>query len=164
LNVGIAYFYFKYENREFEDEETVVRALLKQLVYQAGHMCPELETLPEASGSGKPLTLDEFLDLISFYAKCFSSFFVVIDGIDECSNTREIIQIIAKFLRWGVKTIIFCQSQLKARLMELGGFDTLEITSHKTDLGLYVRETLKLERVVLEKESVDKLIGEEDET
>jgi hypothetical protein len=165
LNRGIAYFYFKYENREFEDEETVVRALLKQLVYQAGHMCPELETLPEASGSGKPPTLAAFRDVLSFYMKRFSSFFVILDGIDRCSDTnkREIFQLIDRFLRWQVKTIVFCQSQLKERFTKLGGFDTLEITSHRTDLKLYVQQTLKLQKVNLKDDSVKQLIGTEDE-
>ena len=88
--VGLAYFYFSYQNRDSLSAETVFRSLLRQLVVSCKELPKSvLELHQRTESKERPLQLEDLEQALSVACGYFDNIFVVIDALDECDSAQR---------------------------------------------------------------------------
>lgn len=146
----VCFAYFTVNNDLFEDSGSLILALFKQL-------CRQQQRVPEWLRQAKRedrdprehATIDSFVKLVAAYSRTF----VVIDGLDECTDTarRSVLEFLndLRFCRPVVK--VFMTSRKKsdiARLFERK--EVLQVTTDSEDttkdINLLIRQKTELLR------------------
>lgn len=149
-NVGIAFLYCNYKEQEQQTLINFVASLLQQLVGQQSLVPDEVCSLWEEHRRGRtPPGLVEISKLFQSIASVFSSIFIVIDALDECSEvTRNYL--IAEINKLPQNLHLMVTSRHNASIEQLfSGSVRLEILATDGDVKAYVctqidrRERLK---------------------
>jgi len=147
-NISIAYVYFDYQNEDAQSGDYVVRTLLKQLLLPTDLIPRELEQVYEDCCShSKSPDKAFFIQQLSSAAAKFSSVYIMLDALDECSlkTLNDIISLIHQFKASTLK--FFCT--FRPNLINLGkqlGVSTIySIAAHDDDIRNYLSIRLKRE-------------------
>ena len=87
-NIGIASVYCNYKSQESQTTTDLVAAILKQLVQERPLLGESVTALHKrhADRRTRP-SLDELLTTLDSISSCYSKIYIVLDGLDECSNS-----------------------------------------------------------------------------
>lgn len=108
----IAYMYFDYKNREEQTGDNVVRTLLKQLLLPSNLIPRGLESLyDDRHHQHKKPEISKFSRQLLSISATFSSVYIMLDALDECSNDtlNDIFILVHELKNSGVK--VFCTSR-----------------------------------------------------
>jgi hypothetical protein len=157
-DVGLAFIYFNYKEQQTLSD--VLGSLLKQLIRRAKRMSNEIRTLHERCDNGKRRpTSRELSTLLQSESGYLSSFFVVVDALDECPYVDDTA---SKFLlelqKVGISLLVTSRSHLESVVQQLlPGAIRLEIRAHDEDIKKYLDEQIK------KKNSLRILVGDNTE-
>ena len=105
--VGLAFFYFSFNDVTKQDASGMVRALLVQLAGQNPQVLAELARLrSEYTGTTPPMLV--FLKCLNEAISYFSRVFIFLDGLDECPayGAREsVLETIDTIRRWELRSL-----------------------------------------------------------
>ena len=92
-HVGITYIYFNYSEAEKQNPTNLLKSILLQLVSRRPVVTEELtEAYKKHAKDGTTLSLPECCRLLQAAIVCFSMTYLVIDALDECTeSTRDIL-------------------------------------------------------------------------
>ena len=124
-------------------------SLLRQLIVQLGTLIFNLNCKKRHDEAmNRPLELSEILEDINSCFNEFSSVFVFLDGLDECSNDQqnEIIEFIQKLRSSTIRLFLTSQPHLDTQVLELENVDPLNISARDEDIKLYVRQRINTHR------------------
>ena len=84
--------------------ESLLRCFITQLVNQQENLSPAVEKVFNANGKGQqPPSLDDLLLLVRELAEERSdAVYCVIDALDECEQTDELLEILQQLHGWGL--------------------------------------------------------------
>jgi AAA domain len=142
-NIGIASVYCNYKARESQTTTDLVAAILKQLVQERPLFGGPVAALYEqhADRRTRP-SLDELLTALNSVSNCYSKVYIVLDGLDECSDsdgTRS--ELLAKLRSLQIKTDIslMATSRFAPKVVQFfEGFSMLEIRASDADVKQFV--------------------------
>ena len=155
---AIAYIYFDFKNQEVQTGDNVVRTLLKQLLLPSDLIPPDLEKVYDDCYSRQKVPEEGifYRQLLSM-ATTFSSVYVMLDALDECSSgaLEDLIVLIRKLKGHGLK--VFCT--FRPNLIDLG--ERLDIPSIQS-IGAHDEDVRNYLSIRLNKEwRHDKSLGNE---
>lgn len=145
-DVGVAYIYCSYKERQRQSSSNLTASLLQQLLMQKNDMPNDIIALYERHSKIKtrPL-LNEYLLFLRATINSFSRVFIIIDGLDECSeadSTRS--NFLAGIDEIQPQTCIFVTSRyLPSIASELHGAARLQIEANDEDIRKYLIQRLQ---------------------
>ena len=138
--MGIAYLYCNFRRQSTQGGDDLLLSLLKQLASTRPALPPSVKTL--YSQRRRPL-LDEILAALLDVAAEYSSVFVVVDALDECTSAqgcrgRLLAQLLNLHSAAGVS--VFATSRPIPEIVDIfKHFPLLEVRASREDVGLYLR-------------------------
>jgi len=101
--MAVAYFYFDFNDLEKQKSDNMMRSLITQLSAQSTKHLKQLESLFLSCSNGErqpdsqrlPLVLKDIIEVSDKIS-------IIIDALDECSNTQELQEHIEEIQRWGL--------------------------------------------------------------
>lgn len=89
-DIGILYLYCNYRRKLEQTVLNLLGSLIQQMAQQRAGISPELEALYEkhVDRKSKP-DLDEMVAILRSEAARFSKVFIVVDALDECTNSHD---------------------------------------------------------------------------
>jgi hypothetical protein len=138
----------------------VLGSLLKQLIRRTERMSNGIRTLHEHCDNGKRRpNSTELSTLLQSESRCLSSFFVVVDALDECPSVDDTT---SKFLlelqKVRISLLVTSRSHLESVVQQLlPRALRLEIRAHDEDIKKYLDEQIK------KKNSLRILVGDNTE-
>ena len=147
-SLAVAYIYFDYNDPKSQTLETVIRSLLKQLLFKFALLPRELESLyDECLQKGKPTDMSALRKHLISSCSHFQRVIVLFDALDECTptNLRETTEIIGELRKAGVK--VFCTSRINTSQVreKLGNPLVTEIQANQEDIINYISNRLNKE-------------------
>lgn len=138
-NACIAYIYFDYKSGEIQTGDHVVRTLLKQLLLPLDLVPRDLEGVyDECRSRLKDLDKAIFVRQLLSTAAAFSSVYIILDALDECTSgtLEEIIGLLRQFKDRGIKVLCTFRPFLNLRV----GLDVSvhSIGAHDEDVRNYL--------------------------
>src|SRR5271155_3954867 len=129
-NVGIAFLYCNYKERDTQTTQTLIGSLVQQLVQRYPDVPSDLKVLYDDHSRGRPTptppTVRECRQLLKSQLVCCPATFLVVDALDECDDQTH--------------------RELCARLRNLPGSTHLLITSrHNPELEDQIRPSTRLQ-------------------
>jgi hypothetical protein len=145
---AIAYIYFDFKNQEAQTVDKVVRTLLKQLLLHSDSIPPDLgEVYDDCHSRPQSPDRDFFNRQLVSTAATFSSVYILLDALDECTSAtlEDLIILIRKLKGHGIK--VFCT--FRPNLIDLGerlNIPTIQfIGAHDEDIRNYLSIRLNKE-------------------
>lgn len=153
--MAVAYFYFDFNDLEKQKSDNMMRSLITQLSAQSTKRLKELESLFSSCNNGErqpdaqrlPSVLEEIIEVSD-------KTYIIIDALDECSNTQELQENIEEIQRWGLPQLHMLLTS--RRLMDIEEMidpltdaeDRICIQSALVDVDIktYVHEKLQNDR------------------
>lgn len=147
---ALAYFYLDFNDNKGSKVETLLRSIIAQLFTQKAETSNILDELFDRNqdGASQP-TQKELFIAFSCMVREFSTVYVVIDALDECSEQNDMLQMLRDIQQWRVENlhILVTSRQLPEIENYLSDLATDGLSLHGTDLdrdiSLYIRERLK---------------------
>lgn len=142
---GIAYFFCDYKNTSSQDPVIILSSFASQLALQDQNAFVHIEESfkqhhPEERLPKAP-TVVSISSVIRKIATCFSSVFIIVDGLDECGSRTDNIANNLKELAQDCPTMhmaIFSRAIENIRLELAESFEHVEISAHREDLEIFV--------------------------
>ena len=120
-NVGVAFFYFTFNDQSKQDESDMLRALLLQLSHQH-HIGPiDLAQLHDRYTTGVPPS-SVLLDYLRRVIERFSSVYIMLDALDESplnQRRKYVLDALDAMRNWGVQSLhLFVTSRDESDIRE----------------------------------------------
>ena len=146
--VGLAYFYYDYQNQKQHSTLGTTKALVRQLAAQLPKLPDELENLYNAStkGLGTSLGISDAKSLLSRTCRDFQKLYICIDGLDECEDQVGILDVL-KELPKHVRILITGRENVRdlvRRLFET--VDLLKVRATTKDIMAFIQRTIQQNR------------------
>ena len=104
--IAVAYFYFDFNDLDKQSTENLIRSLIVQLSAQCLDVPRSLQLAYSRSQNGQnQLTADELKILLRQIIKSFSSIYVLLDALDECTDREELLQFIQVLVDWDIDNL-----------------------------------------------------------
>lgn len=145
-DVGIAYIYCCYKEMQRQTSNNLVASLLQQLLLQQNEIPDDIMALYERHTKIKtrPL-LNEYIRLLQSITKNFSKIYIIIDGLDECSemnSTRS--NFLAGISELRSQTCTFITSRYIPSIeKDLCGATRLQVEASDDDIRKYLTQRLQ---------------------
>jgi GTP1/Obg family GTP-binding protein len=89
-NVGIAFIYCNYKEQTLQTVTHLIASLLKQLVQDCPAVSDNVKSFYHChQDQGTYPTLDEFIEVLEAEIRGYTKAFIVVDALDECTETNE---------------------------------------------------------------------------
>lgn len=159
--IGIAYFYFKYDDREHQSGDQVAANLLKQLIYQIDALPTPLAKMYLDSKGGFPPKQSAVLDLMFSCATKFTTVYIFFDGLDECTDDQhdEILVLIGRLCATTIRIFLTSQPQLMPRVAEIGEYVSREIIASEEDLESYIKQRFEVAKTEIKEPLLQELVS-----
>lgn len=120
-NVGVAFFYFTFNDQSKQDESSMLRALLLQLSHQRRDGPADLAQLHERYRTGIPPS-PVLLDYLRRLVKRFSNVYIMLDALDESplnGRRKYVLDALETIRNWGVPSLhLFVTSRNESDIRE----------------------------------------------
>lgn len=86
LTIGIAYFYFDFNDKDTQRTDMLIRSLITQFAAPCPHP-PELlqSAYSQSQSEQKQPTIDEFTVILHQTWKSFNNTYILLNALDECT-------------------------------------------------------------------------------
>jgi hypothetical protein len=142
--IGICYTYFTYDGRQKQDGPLVAASLLRQLVSQLKTLPDDLYHMYDEDKRGNPPNDSAVMDLLISCVDEFTSIYVFLDGLDECTDKQQvdIIEIVRRLCNSGARVLLTSQPQLQHLVEEIKPAVWRAIMASEEDLRTYIDQRL----------------------
>ena len=175
---AVAYFYCDYKDSKTQKPANILGSLAQQLASRDEHTLSRAKTLyAQHHPEGKPssqATPEQLRDVILEVSNSLENVFIIVDGLDECSDARPVVDIL-KSLTGSVKTntkLLFASRDERAirdRLQK--EYVEVSIAARSEDLKRYVlaevqtrmdQDRLRIRQNELKEHIVERLVEKAD--
>lgn len=104
--IAVAYFYFDFNDINKQQSEKLIRSLILQLASQCTHLPERLQWAYSRSqkGQNQPTT-EELTVLLQQILISFSSTYVLLDALDECTDRENLLEFVEAFMDWRIDNL-----------------------------------------------------------
>lgn len=158
MNLGesaVAFFYCSHNDSSLQGAKNILRSILIQLCYQNMAFFSEVHAAYKRL-SQQDITVPEAISIIRAGSRHFTSITVVVDALDECRDTEEVIDALIRIARGATQNQsegetgnvnLFLTSRRESRIQRmLEGSVTLSVPMNKAgihnDIDLFVSQQL----------------------
>jgi hypothetical protein len=97
----VAFYYFDFNDIGMNSVESLVRALLAQLLAQCASTTKCIDELhSQVQGGVQQRNVDFLLGVLREFVQSFEKTYIVIDALDECSDCEELMKFIEVVYGW----------------------------------------------------------------
>lgn len=150
---ALAFYYFDFNDIDKRDVQSLVRALVAQLVAQLPNNSHSLDLIYSSVQRGiQQPDVDFLTGTLRHMVQSFSQAYIVIDALDECSESEELMEFIKKVSEWRLSTlhIVTTSRQLSEIEETVGNYATdrlcLQDSKISADIAMLVRQRLDTDR------------------
>jgi Cdc6-like AAA superfamily ATPase len=164
-NVGIAYIYCNFQERDTQSATALVRSLLMQLTRELSSLPDCVKQIYSQCGAKeKPPSLDDLSGVLQSLAAMYSRVFIIVDALDECRASeagRFLSAIFSLQAKTGVN--IFATSRPIPDIeREFKGYPSCKILANDEDVRKYLDGHMsKLRPFVLKRPNLQEEIKNE---
>ncbi|KAL0258639.1 hypothetical protein SLS55_006136 [Diplodia seriata] len=150
-NVATAFFFCEHDNSDTQGSRNILGSLARQLALQNDSSFAELEEFYEKHTSFDKFTAGNasLLHLIWSISRKFDTTFIVIDGLDEClesrSETAQILSELANAENSSIRVLLTSRDEREIR-SQLTEFEIAEVNAPNSDVRLHVAAQLEAPR------------------
>lgn len=172
--VGVAFFFCDYKNSATWDIVNILGAIASQISLQNDRAYDSLqhyhEQLHPAGSLGKNPEADDLRELIIQMSRQFKQTLVIIDGLDECGDSSDIVtDNLSKLTNStpNMSMALFSRREVNIEQWLQQDFKHIEIAAQSTDVRLYVaaemekriqNRRLRISNMALKDEILNKLV------
>lgn len=100
---AVAYFYFDFNDSGKQRTEMLVRSLIVQFAVQSPRLPESLQSAHSQSQSEqKQLTTEDMTTILRQMLKGFSSTYILLDALDECTDRNDLLEFIEALMAWNI--------------------------------------------------------------
>ncbi len=103
-HLGLAYFYFAFDDQAFQSVEGLIRSLVTQLCARSTSIPQCIESLYSQCSEGRsqpiPPSYDSLRIVLSQLCGCFKELYIVLDALDECTERHELVLAVEEIVAW----------------------------------------------------------------
>ena len=137
-NVGIAFFYFTFNDQSKQDESGMLRALLLQLSHQLRNGPTDLAQIHDRYKTGLPPS-PVLLDYLRRMVGRFSNVYIMLDALDESplnGRRTHVLDALEAMRNWGIQSLhLFVTSRNESDIREsLGLSPVQEVNVHNGEM------------------------------
>jgi hypothetical protein len=149
-STAIAYYYFDFNDEGKRGVDSLIRALLAQLLTQCPNDASCLTSL-DAASSRSP-RIDTLSRALQAFIRTFKEIYIVIDALDECSEVEELMRFIEEICGWDLAQLhLLATSRQLPQIEEtIMGCATDHIYLHESktraDIAMFIDQRLKTDR------------------
>ena len=104
--IGVAYFYFDFNNRDQQYCDTMLRSLISQLWLQNRDDANAVDALYLACGSGASQPSSHMLkNTLKELVHSFMDTFIILDALDECKERQKLMPTIEEMAVWKLSSL-----------------------------------------------------------
>ncbi|KAL1642264.1 hypothetical protein SLS58_005604 [Diplodia intermedia] len=150
-NVASAFFFCEHDNSDTQGARNILGSLARQLALQNDNSFAELEEFYEKHTSFDKFTAnnESLLHLIWSISRKFDTTFIVVDGLDEClesrSGTAQILSELANAENSSIRVLLTSRDEREIR-SQLTEFEVAEVNAPISDVRLHVAAQLEAPR------------------
>lgn len=150
-NVAIACIFFKYKEQESQSLEPLIASLVQQLLQKRSSLPEELRLIYKEHEKRKTYpSLERLSTMLRIVAETFSKVYIVIDALDECSDSNgNRSKFIKEMLKHGenMKTMrfLFTSRPMASFESEFTKDEWIEIRASNKDISKYVQDRIRTE-------------------
>lgn len=160
-STGLAFVYYKYQNRSDQNSKNILSSLIKQLSRKKkvlpDHLKEFYKQYFRQDESPSQMKLQAQLVEVS---KSYDQVFIVIDALDECQDQDLFLPLITSLLQDSpIKTKIFVTSRREKRILNSFtklGCPMIQIEAKKVDIDIAVFVSSEIDRRVVDYGTIDK--------
>ncbi|KAK2756076.1 hypothetical protein FQN54_005483 [Arachnomyces sp. PD_36] len=152
---AVAYFYFDYNDSEKRSTNSLLRSLIFQLSTQCETMPQSLLEVYKAHQDGaKVAAEDDLRAILKSLLTTFHDIYIVIDALDECSNHRDVSQLLQSIQTWEVAQLHLMAAsrqlpEIQESLMDLVTDKIwLRESQMNEDIVIYISDILATDKVL----------------
>lgn len=137
----VVYVYFDYKNPKSQSGEDIIRCLLKQLLCRSNLVPRDVEALfDEFNNRSTSPNLPTFIRLFISLSSQFSTIYVMLDALDECSpeNLKDVIALVGQLNDSNIKVFCTSRNYFPDLRNQLGALTILHIEADPDDLRNYL--------------------------
>ena len=117
--IGVAYFYFDFNNRDQQYYDTMLRSLIFKLWVQKREDANAVDALYFACGSGASQPSSNMLkNAVKELVQSFVDTFIILDALDECKERERLMPIIEEMAVWKISSLHMLVTSRKERDIE----------------------------------------------
>ena len=117
--IGVAYFFFDFNNRDQQYCDTMLRSLISQLWVQKQEDANAVDALYFACGSGASQPSSNMLkNTLKELVQRFVDAFVILDALDECKERRRLMPNLEEMAAWKISSLHMLVTSRKERDIE----------------------------------------------
>lgn len=150
---AVAYFYCEYRLADTQLLSNILGSLIRQICASSDEAFQELELFYSKchEKSKDPIlpSCEQLSEVLVCVSRCFECVMVIIDGLDECSDPQERINILQKLSNLSdpengpIKVVYTSRDEIDLR-RSFSSFDGISIAARSNDLELYVAAVIEL--------------------
>lgn len=167
-NFAVAYIFFELMERDQQQPKHVLSSLIKQLACQTRSFSRVCDTLlARLSTQQLDPTLEKLCTNLVETAKSFDRAFIVLDGFDNCDESKQRKDLLPIFHALAKGNIsVFLTSQLKQGdiLRSLQSTAKIDLSAKDEDIKIYIEHTIdknpRVKRILWQVESRNKFVSE----
>lgn len=153
--VALAYFYFDFNDIEKQKSDKMIRSLVKQLYTSFTTQNSKLESLfSSCNDGGRQPSSDELMQVLKDLMTSFHRTYVILDALDECSDTQELLANIAQIQGWelsGLHMLVISRrlTDIEHELEPMTDFKSricIQSAAVDADIDIYVRHRLQTDK------------------
>ncbi|RYN82789.1 hypothetical protein AA0120_g9495 [Alternaria tenuissima] len=144
-NIGVAFVYFSYKDCESQTPVNIMASILQQLITQKPDYIQDLKDMytRHIRDNTRPLVGD-ISSLLQNVVYAFGKVFIVIDALDECSDTNDVRMILLTELRklQGRASLLVMSRPIPGLEKGLEGAIRIRVEASTTDIRNYLQQRL----------------------
>lgn len=140
-DIGVAHLFCEYKAQCDQNSKDFFGALVKQLVQtRLGTPVSVLETYEDHTNGRTRPTLDTLLELLQSICQSYSTVYIVVDALDECSSfVRDLLIVNLRTLQAEADVRLFFTSRFNLEITQQFHADpTVEIRASEGDVKCYI--------------------------
>lgn len=148
--IAVAFYFCDYKTEVTTLPNNILGAILAQLALQSEDAFQELERfyqrLHPSNGLARIPSNTELTMVLSKVTGLFEKVFVIVDGLDECSqHTTAVVENLASYANDhdNLSTALLSRDEDDIRFTLGGDFENLEIAAHSEDVAEYVSSEIQ---------------------
>lgn len=145
-NIGVAFVYFSYKHGESQTPVNIMASILQQLITQKPSYVQDLKDMyaKHIRENTRPVVGD-ISSLLQNVVYAFGKVFIVIDALDECSDTNDVRMILLTELRklQGRASLLVMSRPIPGLEKGLEGAIQIRVEASTTDIKNYLQQRLE---------------------
>ena len=104
--LGVAYFYFDFNDLDKQRTEKLIRSLIVQFAAQCPYLPEALQSAHSGSQSEqRQPTIEDMTTILCQMLKSFNTTYILLDALDECTDREDLLEFMEAVMGWNITNL-----------------------------------------------------------